>query len=149
MKRLLGRIVLLAGLALVPLAMLMAQTTEDAQHLLVLSDAVLPTPSKDALLDPRIFNPEFYRKFNPDLGLSTDQEAIQQWTSSGANHCLRASFNFYSTDYLNRYPDLKASPATPGACDYAIRQFVTYGFNQGRVGAFDGYPNRFRFQLLR
>jgi hypothetical protein len=104
MKRLLYPIVLLAGLALVPLSTLMAQT-KDAQRPLVLSDAVLPTSSKDALLDARIFNPEFYRKFNPDLGLATDAEATKQWTSSGANHCLRASFSFYSTDYLNRYPE--------------------------------------------
>ena len=122
----------------------MAQTA-DAQHPLVLSDAVLPTASKDALLDARIFNPEFYRKFNPDLGLSTDAEATKQWTSSGANHCLRASFTFYSTDYLNRYPELGLSPASAGSCDYAIRQFVTYGFNQGRIGAFDSYPIVFDF----
>ena len=117
----------------------------DAQYPLVLSNDVLPTPSKNALLDARIFNPEFYRKFNPDLDLSTDADAIRQWSGSGANHCLRASFTFYSTDYLNRYPELGPSPATPGACDDAIRQFVTYGFNQGRIGAFDSYPIVFDF----
>jgi|GEM_PF-3239727 len=144
MKKLLYPIILLAGLARGPVAMLMAQT-EDAQRPLVLSDAVLPTTSKDPLLDARIFNPEFYRKFNPTLGLSTDAEATQQWTSSGANHCLRASFTFYSTDYLNRYPEPGLSPASAGVCDYAIRQFVTYGFNQGRIGAFDSYPIVFDF----
>jgi parallel beta-helix repeat protein len=144
MKKLLYPIILLAGLALVPVAMLVAQAA-DAQHPLVLSDAVLPTTSKDPPLDARIFNPEFYRKFNPNLGLSTDAEATKQWTSSGANHCLRASFTFYSTDYLNRYPEPGLSPATVGACDYAIRQFVTYGFNQGRIGAFDSYPIVFDF----
>jgi hypothetical protein len=144
MKRLLYPIVLLAGLALFPLLILRAQTA-DAQHPLLLSDAVLPTASKDALLDARIFNPEFYRKFNPDLDLATDAEATKQWTSSGANHCLRASFTFYSTDYLNRYPELGLSPASAGSCDDAIRQFVTYGFNQGRIGAFDSYPIVFDF----
>jgi hypothetical protein len=144
MKRLLYPIVFLAGLALVPLSTIMAQT-EDAQRPLVLSDAVLPTSSKDALLDARIFNPEFYRKFNPDLGLATDAEATKQWTSSGANHCLRASFSFYSTDYLNRYPELGLSSASAGSCDDAIPQFVTYGFNQGRIGAFDSYPIVFDF----
>jgi hypothetical protein len=144
MKRLLYPIVLLAGLALFPLLILRAQTA-DAQHPLLLSDAVLPTASKDALLDARIFNPEFYRKFNPDLDLATDVEATKQWTSSGANHCLRASFTFYSTDYLNRYPELGLSPASAGSCDDAIRQFVTYGFNQGRIGAFDSYPIVFDF----
>jgi hypothetical protein len=136
---------ILAGcLLLISLAPLMAQT-EDAQHPLVLSDAVLPTRSKDPLLDARIFIPEFYRKFNPGLGLSTDADAITQWTSSGANHCLRASFTFHSTDYLRRYPELGLSPASAGACDDAIRQFVTYGFNQGRIGAFDSYPIVFDF----
>ena len=144
MKSLLYPVVLLTGLALVPWAMLMAQT-EDAQRSLGLSDAVLPTASKDALLDARIFNPEFYRKFNPDLGLATDAEATKQWTSSGANHCLRASFSFYSTDYLNRYPELGLSSASAGACDDAIPQFVAYGFNQGRIGAFDSYPIVFDF----
>jgi len=144
MKRFLYAIVLLAGLALVPFAMLMAQAA-DTQHPLVLSDAVLPTISKDPLLDPRIFSPEFYRKFNPDLELSTDAEAIKQWTSAGANHCLRGSVDFYATDYLNRYPDLGLSATTPGACDSAIRQFVTYGFNQGRIGAFESYPIVFDF----
>jgi hypothetical protein len=122
----------------------MAQT-EDAQRSLVLSDAVLPTPSKDALLDARIFNPEFYRKFNRELDLVTDADAVQQWTSGGANHCLRASFTFHSSDYLNRYPELGLSPAWAGACESAIRQFVTYGFNQGRIGAFDSYPIVFDF----
>ena len=144
MKKVLYPIILLAAMALGPLAMLMAQTAE-AQHPLVLSDAVLPTTSKNPPLDARIFNPEFYRKFNPDLGLSTDAEATKQWTSNGANHCLRGSFIFYSTDYLNRYPEPGLSPATVGACDYAIRQFVTYGFNQGRIGAFDSYPIVFDF----
>lgn len=110
---------------------------------LVLSDAVLPTASADPLLDPRVFNPEFYRKFNPGLDLATDQEATEQWM--GADHCLRASFNFYSADYLHRYPDLGLPPTSSAACDSAIRQFVTYGFNEGRIGAFDSYPIVFDF----
>src|SRR5580700_8591702 len=59
MKKVLYPIILLAGMARGPLAMLMAQAA-DAQHHLVLSDAVLPTTSMDPLLDARIFNPEFY-----------------------------------------------------------------------------------------
>src|ERR1700727_3697759 len=143
MKKVLYPIILLAGMARGPVAMLMAQA--EAQHPLVLSDPVLPTTSKKPLLDARIFNPEFYRKCNPHLGLSTDAEATKQCTHNGANHCLRASFIFYSTDYLNRYPEPGLSPATVGACDYAIPQFVTYGFNQGRIGAFDSYPIVFDF----
>ena len=118
---------------------------QDTLQPLVLSDAVLPTISSNPLLDQRVFNPEFYRKFNPTLGLVTDEQATQQWTSPGANHCLRASFYFFSADYLTRYPDLHLFAQTPGACDFAIRQFVTYGFNQGRIGAFDSYPIVFDF----
>jgi hypothetical protein len=112
---------------------------------LVLSDAVLPAVSKDPLTDPRIFDPEFYRKFNPELGLSTDGDAVKQWTSSGANHCLRGSFYFSAADYVKRYPDLGLSAGGSPACEQAIRQFVTSGFNQGRIGAFDSYRVVFDF----
>jgi hypothetical protein len=118
---------------------------DDGGRRLMLSDAVLPTPSKDSLTDPRIFDPEFYRKFNPELGLSTDADAIKQWTSSGANHCLRGAFYFSAADYLKRYKGVDSPSAIPGACDDAIRDFVTYGFNRGRIGAFDSYPIVFDF----
>lgn len=137
-------IALLLFQALIPVPSAVAQNPVGQQPL-VLSDAVLPTSSKNPLLDSRIFSPEFYRKFNPDLGLTTDQEATEQWTSSGANHCLRGSFYFYATDYLKRYPDLGLPSASPSACDSAIRQFVTYGVNQGRIGAFESYPIVFDF----
>src|SRR5580658_8403227 len=87
MKKLFYLAFLLACVLRFPVAPVLAQT-EDKQEPLVLSDAVLPTPSKNPLLDARIFNPEFYRKFNPDLNLSTDADAVKHWTSSGANHCL-------------------------------------------------------------
>lgn len=134
------------GLLLVPSIFVKAQDENaEGYRPLVLSDAVIPTKSKDPLTDPRIFNSEFYRKFNPELGLSTDAEAVRHWTSTGANHCLRASFYFSAADYLGRYPDLGLQSAVPGACDLAIRQFVTYGFNQGRIGTFDSYPIVFDF----
>jgi hypothetical protein len=144
MKRLLWVAVVVLCLAQLRVPVLHAQGS-DSQQPLVLSDAVLPTVSRNPLLDPRIFSPEFYRKFNPDLNLSTDEEAIQQWTSSGANHCLRGSFYFFAVDYLKRYLDMGLSSWLPGACDAAIRQFVTYGFNQGRIGAFESYPIVFDF----
>ena len=137
-------IILFVCLLLTPVTPAVAQSMDELKPL-VLSDAVLPSVSKEPLLDPRIFNPEFYRKFNPDLGLTTDQEAIKQWTSAGANHCLRGAFYFYALDYLKRYPDLGLSSASPSPCDSAIRQFVTYGFNQGRIGAFESYPIVFDF----
>jgi hypothetical protein len=134
----------LFGLLFVPSISVEAQN-EEGYRPLVLSDAVIPMQSKNPLTDPRIFNPEFYRKFNPGLGLSSDAEAITHWTRNGANHCLRASFYFFAPDYLKRYPDLGLQPGVPGSCDQAIRQFVTYGFNQGRIGGFDSYPIFFDF----
>jgi hypothetical protein len=133
-----------AFLSLVAVQPILAQF-DNNERPLVLSDAVLPTPSKDPLTDSRIFDPEFYRKFNPELGLSTDADAIKQWTSKTANHCLRSSFYFSATDYLKRYADQGLPSATPCACDTAIRDFVTYGFNRGRIGAFDSYPIAFDF----
>jgi hypothetical protein len=136
----------LFGLLFIPSLVLKGQgDNAEEERPLVLSDAVIPSQAEAALTDPRIFNPEFYRKFNPELNLSSDAEAIGQWTSSRANHCLRASFYFFAADYLRRYPDLGSQSAVPGACDLAIRHFVTYGFNQGRVGAFDSYPIVFDF----
>jgi len=55
---------------------------DDGGRRLMLNDAVLPTPSKDPVMDSRIFDPEFYRKFNSELGLSTDADAIKQWRES-------------------------------------------------------------------
>ncbi len=144
MKKSVYATVVLAFLSLVPVAPVLAQF-DDGERQLVLSDAVLPTPSKDPLIDPRIFNPEFYRKFNPQLGLSTDADAIGQWMSRGANHCLRGSFYFSAADYLKRYVDIGSSSALPGACDSAIQYFVAQGFNRGRIGAFDSYPIVFDF----
>jgi hypothetical protein len=144
MKKSIYTTVVLASLSLISVAPVLAQFYDGGRPL-VLSDAVLPTPSKDPLTDPRIFDPEFYRKFNPGLGLSTDADAIKQWTSSGANHCLRGSFYFSAADYLKRYADPGSPFAIPGACDSAIRHFVTYGFNRGRIGAFDSYPVVFDF----
>ena len=93
MKKSIYATVVLAFLSLVPVAPVLSQS-DYGERPLVLTDAVLPTPSKDPLKDPRIFDPEFYRKFNPKLGLSTEIDAIKQWTSGGANHCLRGSFYF-------------------------------------------------------
>lgn len=130
--------------ALVPLVPAAGQD-EFSMRPMELSNAVIPAASSDPLIDPRIFNPEFYRKFNPELGLNTDAEATERWARSGANHCLRGSFYFFAADYLKRYRNLGASSLTSADCDQAIRQFVTRGFNQGRIGAFDSYPIVFDF----
>ena len=98
---------------------------------LSLSNAVIATPAGDYLADPRVFNPEFYRLFNPQLGLTTDAAATTHWRAQGAQACLRGSFSFSASDYLARYPDLAHN------CLYAIQHYVTSGFNEGRIGAFE------------
>lgn len=101
---------------------------------LTIDNKVLPGSSKGYLTDPRVFNAEFYRKFNPQLKLADDDAAKREWTSRGAQACRRGSFLFYSRDYLNRYTDL-----TKGDCVAAIEHFVVAGFNEGRIGAVDSY----------
>jgi hypothetical protein len=137
---------LFAGLLILPAIFARAQDENgNGYRPLVLSESVLPEQSTNSLGDPRIFNPEFYRKFNPELSLSTDAEAMQHWASPKTNHCVRASFYFSAADYIQRYPDLGLHAGVPGSCYSAIQQFVTYGFNQGRIGAFDSYPVIFDF----
>jgi hypothetical protein len=100
---------------------------------LTIDNKVLPSSGKNFLTDPRVFNAEFYRKFNPQLKLADDDAAKRDWTSRGAQACRRASFLFYSRDYLNRYRDLAPD------CVAAIEHFVVAGFNEGRIGAGDTY----------
>jgi hypothetical protein len=60
---------------------------------------------------------------------------------------MRASFNFSAADYIQRYPDLGLGVRVPGACLSAIDHFVSRGFNQGRIGAFESYPIVFDFNF--
>jgi hypothetical protein len=109
-------------------------TEETALVPLTIDNRVLPASSKNFLNDPRVFNAEFYRKFNPQLKLADDAAAKREWASKGAQACRRGSFLFYSRDYLNRYHDL-----AKGDCVAALEQFVAAGFNEGRIGAADSY----------
>jgi hypothetical protein len=80
---------------------------------LIIDNKVLPSSAKNFLTDPRVFDAEFYRKFNPQLKLADDDAAKREWTSRGAQACRRGSFLFYSRDYLNRYRDLAQGDASP------------------------------------
>jgi hypothetical protein len=101
---------------------------------LTIDNQVLPGSSKNFLMDPRVFNAEFYRKFYPQLHLANDGDAIRDWTNKGAKACRRGSFLFHSRDYLDRYTDLPK-----GDCVSAAEHFVVSGFNEGRIGAVDSY----------
>lgn len=107
---------------------------EAASIPLHINNEVLPQPSKAFLIDPRIFNPVFYRKLYPQLHLANDADATQEWNSRGGKACRRGSFFFNARDYLARYPDLAKND-----CIAAAEHFVTAGFNEGRIGAADSY----------
>jgi len=101
---------------------------------LTIDNRVSPAVGRNFLIDPRVFNAEFYRKLYSQLKLADDNAAKREWMSRGAAACRRGSFQFNSRDYLGRYGDL-----TRGNCVAAIQQFVVDGFNEGRIGAADSY----------
>ena len=107
---------------------------EAAVVALRIDNQVIPGSDRNFLTDPRVFNAEFYRKFNSQLHLANDADATRDWTTKGAKACRRGSFLFDAPDYLRRYPDL-----AKGDCVWAAEHFVTAGFNEGRIGAFDSY----------
>jgi hypothetical protein len=101
---------------------------------LTIDNQVILGSSKNFLTDPRAFNPEFYRKFYPQLHLTNDADASRDWTAKGAKACRRGSFLFNSRDYLNRYTDLSRAD-----CVSAVEHFVVTGFSEGRIGAVDSH----------
>jgi hypothetical protein len=101
---------------------------------LTIDNSVIAGASKNVLADARVFNPEFYRKFYPQLHLADDAAATRDWAGNGAKACRRGSFQFYSRDYLSRYTDLPK-----GDCLAATEHFVVAGSNEGRIGAADSY----------
>jgi hypothetical protein len=115
-------------------------SAEEAAVALRIDNGVLPQAIKGFLTDPRIFNPEFYRKFYPQLRLANDADATREWTSRGANACRRGSFSFNARDYVGRYGDLAKYD-----CVAAAEHFATAGFNEGRIGAADSYWVVFNF----
>jgi hypothetical protein len=107
---------------------------------LTLDNQVVPRTVGDFLRDPSVFNPEFYRKFYPQLKFADDAAATRDWVANGAKACRRGSFQFNARDYLSRYPDL-----AHGDCVAAAEHFVTAGSNEGRIGAADSYWMVFDF----
>lgn len=113
---------------------LVARAQQPALIPLSVDNRVSAGSSKNFLNDPRVFNPEFYRKLYPELHIASDADATRNWVNSGARACRRGSFYFNARDYLNRYKDL-----AHGDCVAAVEHFVVAGSNEGRIGAFDSY----------
>lgn len=127
-------LLLLALLVSLVISSVSAGSAPPAAVPLRIDNGVVPQASKGFLSDPRIFSPEFYRKFYPQLQLANDAAATREWTSRSAKACRRGSFFFSARDYVGRYRDLAKYD-----CVAAAEHFVTAGFNEGRIGAADSY----------
>jgi hypothetical protein len=134
LKKISSGILALIFLSLLPNLPAIALAQETSLVPLTIDNKVFPSPSKNFLTDPRVFNAEFYRKFYPQLHLANDADATRDWTTKGAKACRRGSFLFSARDYLNRYPDLPKSD-----CLAAAEHFVVSGFNEGKIGSVDSY----------
>jgi hypothetical protein len=85
---------------------------------------------------PEVFDATYYLSSNPDLvagGIVTPAAAIQHWAQHGVAEGRRASAQFWSVAYLNRYPDVAAAfgPTNYGA---AATHYLEYGIAEQRSG---------------
>jgi hypothetical protein len=80
-----------------------------------------------------VYNPALYRSYNADLQPMGSSDLGLHWLLNGIYDGRRASHDFYSRNYLNRYPDLQRSL---GATNYrgALEHFVLQGYKEGRIG---------------
>lgn len=82
-----------------------------------------------------IFNWRFYLNANADLlqaNIVTEQGARSHWQTYGIGECRRAHPTFHASQYLDRYPDLKA--AFGNDCTAAVQHYITHGRGEGREG---------------
>lgn len=97
--------------------------------------AGLPLKSP-ALIDPRVFNWQFYLNANADLlrqGLGTPRQACAHWLGQGIEEGRQAHPGFSARHYLSRHSDLKQAPG-PRAYADAIRHYVDHGLAEQRIG---------------
>jgi hypothetical protein len=103
------------------------------------------TTATDVSLDPLFYNPviynwEFYLDYNRDIrlaGVTTAEQAKAHWSRHGMREGRRASAEFWSTSYLDRYPDVAAAVGSTNYAD-AIRHFLQFGNGEGRAGVAPG-----------
>ena len=94
-------------------------------------------PCQDLLLDPLVFDWQWYLGNNPDLswlaGITTEALAQQHWLNFGIAEGRQAQPSFSSVRYLAKYPDLAAAL---GLSNYrgAIEHYVSIGYSEGRTG---------------
>jgi hypothetical protein len=104
---------------------------------------VLQLSTNVLLLNPAVFDWQYYLANNPDLGaagITTQAQAKQHWLAYGINEGRRGAAAFDPRRYLEMYPDLQNAF---GLTNYraAIQHYVTSGRAEGRDGNADAYLN--------
>lgn len=87
------------------------------------------------VFSPDVFNWRFYLNAHSDLllaGINNEQGAKAHWQNFGIAECRRAHPLFHTSQYLDRYADLKA--AFGQSCQPALNHYLTLGRNEGRSG---------------
>ncbi len=106
--------------------------------LLAFSMALLPSTvvaQQQGIYDPGVFNWRFYLNAHSDLlmaGISDPQGARVHWRDHGIAECRRAHPTFHSSQYLERYADLRTAYGTD--CAKALNHYLVYGRSERRVG---------------
>lgn len=97
--------------------------------------SITETPVKSHLIDPIIYNADYYRTMNPDLEKAfgnDDNALLNHWINIGVNEGRIASPVFWSKYYVNSYDDLKTVFGTN--YEDAILHFLNNGINEYRQG---------------
>ena len=97
--------------------------------------SITETPIKSHLIDPLIYNADYYRTMNPDLEKAfgnDDNALLNHWLNIGVNEGRIASPVFWSKYYVNLYNDLKTVFGTN--YEDAILHFLNNGINEHRQG---------------
>ena len=83
------------------------------------------------ILQPAVFNKEYYLKVNPDL-VTAKVDPAAHWQSSGAKEGRNANASFSVREYLENYDDLRKAFGTNYIA--AIEHYVNNGISEGRAG---------------
>eukprot|EP01098_Paradermamoeba_levis_P002328 TRINITY_DN1272_c0_g1_i1.p1 TRINITY_DN1272_c0_g1~~TRINITY_DN1272_c0_g1_i1.p1 ORF type:complete len:230 (-),score=65.02 TRINITY_DN1272_c0_g1_i1:77-712(-) len=84
-------------------------------------------------INSRVFVFEQYVALNPDLNLTSINEARQHWMTWGLEGGRQAAFEFDAQFYIESYPDV---PTLYGrGAGRALSHYVLYGVNEKRIGS--------------
>jgi hypothetical protein len=99
-------------------------------------DVQVAAQDEPALVDPHVFDAEFYLDHYPDLSAAFGHDVMaarNHWLTYGIDEGRRGSREFDVQFYLGHYPDLQTAFGT----DYtaAIGHWINIGAEEGRIGA--------------